>query len=166
MEKCVYKGLNNSKTSRVKDFNKGQLKSLEPMSLISKTEINPLGFYDLKHTHFIVDSTEGVCFYFICNGENDIDWILEDISYDVIASKDKLQLTFLAGIKETSFIFKLNNVKSVNSITKLIGQDIFLIYYLMEQDNNYCYLGFQEAKIEDNIKKQILNHITYSLKSV
>ncbi|SCY66638.1 hypothetical protein [Alkaliphilus peptidifermentans] len=167
MDKCLYQWFESNPYKEVTKYYSIELKTQQPMTLLLKSMIPPLFFDGINQTHFLrIDSTDRISLYLICNGEKDMDWMLEDIKYEASMNSEALQLWLYAGKEEACFNFCINDFKAIYSIIKIALQNEICVYYLMDQKEHYCYLGYQQLQINDNIKKQILNDVYIRLKSV
>ncbi|KAB3530256.1 hypothetical protein [Alkaliphilus serpentinus] len=137
------------------------LLKLKPMEVINKGTIlnfpNSYRRAPLEDVEiYFLFQYDKTAFYMECEGERDLNWILNDISCKLSITGEVLFLTLIVDKEKATFSFSLNENDEILSSLKFLQQKIFSIYYLLDQGENYCYLGYQRFRIREKDTTDII----------
>lgn len=141
------------------------LMSFNPRSTVSLDAFLKLGYTsavneDIAH-FYEVESMGDIAFYLVCRGRGSLDWILEDMTYDVLSIGEMISFMLVVGAKSIIFPFPFRDKGALYSIAKIAMQNSIVLYYLTEEKEKYTYLGYNKIDITEDIKNKIEYHINY-----
>lgn len=128
-------------------------KEFEPMTLLEEK------FLDNRSYFYKIDQAGEVALYYVCEGEKDIDWILEDIKCNILLENKEIKILLETKKQSILFEFLLNQVESTYSIIKLALQSELYLYYVLKSKEELYYLGYSKLELSKQQKSQILRYV-------
>lgn len=143
------------------------LKKLNPRTLISKNQFVKDTYISLPNEgvdyFYEIDTESNLAFYLVCDGRKSLEWILEDLIYSISKENNCIYFEFMVGAKSIVIPFMLEDTYSLYCLTRIVIQPNIMLYYLMENKQEYIYLGYNEINISKETKEYIIKNINYDI---
>ncbi|ABR47416.1 hypothetical protein Amet_1208 [Alkaliphilus metalliredigens QYMF] len=137
------------------------LKHFAPMTLIPKNHFYDLDVWREKDdvtSHLSgLDENGEVAIYIIYHEEGELEWILEELVCDLSWNEKEVFFEMKTKEKTSKIIFSLHDLEGVYSLIKLALQREIYIYYMLNSQQKFCYLGYQKLTLQKELRNSIIN---------